>query len=248
MVQVHLVVTQRNRAESIPWSLSSVLTQTYKELRVTYVDDASTDNSASVLQEILTPQRRRPVTLVLNDTRRGVIANILSAVQDDPNDTVVVLLDGDDALAHPLAVERIAREYEDSSTWFTYGHFLSWPDRQVIYDGAYHPTCIHENHFREWFWRCAPPRSFRVGLLRAVPDSYLRDDDGCYWEYANDQGLILPMLELARYHIQHIPDVLYLYDTWNWNKPSREQFEALAACVKRIRDKPKLSALTAQPW
>jgi len=56
------------------------------------------------------------------------------------------------------------------------------------------------------------------------------------------------MLELARWHIRHIPDVLYLYDVWNWQAPPAEQLAALAAHVRRIRARPELPALERAPW
>jgi len=172
MVDVHLVVTQRNRARSIPWSLGTVLSQAYKHLRVTYVDDASTDESRQVIESVLSGATapHPSVHLVTNASRQGVIANILPALKDDSDDTVAVLLDGDDGLAHPFAIDRIAYEYtQDVDCWFTYGSFLSWPDRQVIYDGAYHPECLKENHFRRWFWRCAPPARFELGYCARCP-------------------------------------------------------------------------------
>jgi hypothetical protein len=253
-VNVHLVVTHRNKSERALWNLSSIIGQDYAHLRVTYVDDASSGEHRRALIEILNDciydsERSNKIQFEFNKTRQGVIKNILTVLKDIPDDHVVVLLDGDDALSRPDAISRIAKEYDAPDCWLTYGGFLAYPEYKVVYDGAYDPQCIRENLFRKWFWRCAPPRSFRMGLLRAVPPEYHLDDDGkTHWELANDQGLILPMLELAGSHIRHIPDVLYLYDVWNWRTPTTEQACALADSVDRIRARPALQPLTQRPW
>lgn len=250
MVNVHLVATRRNKSDLLHWNLASVTGQIYPKLRISYVDDASDPNDRAELERLaktLRPLGER-VDYSYNTQRQGVIKNILTALRDTPDEDVVVLLDGDDSLAHPRAIERIAQEYEDPECWLTYGSFLAWPEFRVVYDGAYDRECIRENLFRKWFWRCAPPRSFRMGLLRRVPPGYHLDDDQTHWELANDQGLILPMLELAGQHIRHIPDVLYLYDLWNWRNPSTRQAAALADSVERIRSRPTLQPLHQRPW
>ena len=250
-VNVHLVVTHRNKSERVHWNLASIVGQDYEHLSVTYVDDASDEEhfNRMLLTFMDLPDAGFPIIPIFNEERQGVIKNILTVLEDTPDDHVIVLLDGDDALSRPDAIARIAKEYEDPHCWLTYGHFLAWPEYKVVYDGAYDPECIKNNFFRKWFWRCAPPRSFRMGLLRAVPPEYHLDDDGkTHWELANDQGLILPMLELASHHIRHIPDVLYLYDVWNWRVPTIEQSCALADSVDRIRARPALQPLTERPW
>lgn len=224
--------------------------QDYKNLTVTYIDDASDPQDLDVLENVLSGLQHFPPTIYCtrNVVRQGVIKNILSALEPSDDEEIVVLLDGDDALSRPDAITRIAREYEDPECWFTYGGFLAWPELRVVYDGAYDPECIAQNLFRKWFWRCAPPRSFRMGLLRSVPPEYHLDDDGTHWALANDQGLVLPMLELAGGHIRHISDVLYLYDVWNWRAPTEAQMLALASSVERIRSRPALRPLTERPW
>lgn len=248
---VHLVVTHRDRPDSIERNLDSVAEQVYRNLRVTYIDDASLGQSLAVIGAFREriPEGAPPIKWVFNDTRRGIIPNVLSAIQDDPPETVVVLLDGDDSLSSPFSIERIAKEYLlDDDTWLTYGSFLTWPEKKVIYAGPYYPDCIEKNLFRKWFWRCAKPHSFRVGLLRAVPESYFRDDDGSFWELAVDQALLLPMLELAGHHIRHIPSILYHYDLWNWRAPTAEQLRAQAECTDRIRARGALQPLAQRPW
>jgi hypothetical protein len=250
-VSVHLVVTHRNKSERTLWNLSSIVGQDYDQLRVSYIDDASHAAHRSQVSDVLdalSPLCRHRIEPDFYRKRRGVIKNILTALEDTKNDEVVVLLDGDDAFSHPGAISRIAREYIDPDCWMTYGGFLAWPEYKTVYDGAYDPECIRQNLFRKWFWRCAPPRSFRMGLLRKIPPEYHLDQDGTHWELANDQGLLLPALELAGSHIRHIPDVLYLYDLWNWRTPTTEQSCALADAVDRIRARPALHPLTERPW
>jgi glycosyltransferase involved in cell wall biosynthesis len=242
---MHVVVTGRNNIEWCDLNVYSIAAQRYGRLRVTYFDDASTDGTGDRVADLVERLGLGGAWRVVRNTERvGGVANVVAGVLHEPaggEDDVCVLLDGDDFLATPRALARIAAEYRDPATWLTFGGYRTWPHFEGGIVGPYPGDVIAGNGFRRAAWRAAPPRSFRRWLFRQIPDAALRDDDGRYWEMAWDQGVTLPLLELAGTHSVYIPDVLYLYNTSNPDSDHHRRLAEQAAAAERVRRRPPLA-------
>ncbi len=144
-------------------------------------------------------------TVIRNRRRRGLLANMVTAIRTicADADTVIVTLDADDALIGDRVLERLAAEYRRGAD-VTVGSMLR-TDKEADY-----PVCFERprEHRGGNVWQHL--RSFRKRLFDAIPDEALRLD-GDYVDLANDWGFMLPIVEMADNPV-HIPEPLYLYE------------------------------------
>ena len=70
---VSVIVLTYNRQDMLPRALDSVLNQTYKNIEVIVINDASTDETAKVLQKYESKDSR--VRVVTNEINRGIVYN-----------------------------------------------------------------------------------------------------------------------------------------------------------------------------
>ena len=144
-------------------------------------------------------------TIVRNRRRRGLLANMVTAIRmmcADPA-SVIVTLDADDALIGDGVLLRLAAEYERGAD-VTVGSMLR-TDKAADY-----PVCFDRPRERRGGNVWQHLRSFRKRLFDAIPDDALRLD-GEYVDLANDWAFMLPIVEMARNPV-HVTEALYLYE------------------------------------
>ena len=144
-------------------------------------------------------------TIVRNRRRRGLLANMVTAIRmvcADPA-SVIVTLDADDALIGDRVLLRLAAEYERGAD-VTVGSMLR-TDKAADY-----PVCFDRPRERRGGNVWQHLRSFRKRLFDAIPDDALRLD-GEYVDLANDWAFMLPIVEMARNPV-HVTEALYLHE------------------------------------
>jgi len=199
--------------ESAPWigrCLDSITSQTWPDKRVVCVVDPSKDKTLAKAREF---QRDRGVLVVENFVRMGSVANCVAGTErlGGCDEDVVVIVDGDDWLATPAALDRVAREYSDPTCWLTYGSH----DRT---DGWSPDLGVYESDdFRgDPVWRASHLKTFKLHLWNRVSDDDLIDSEGGYFKCCQDRVIMYPMLEIAgRDRIRFIPDRIYTYNAGN---------------------------------
>ncbi len=102
MPTVSVIVAAHQAADTIGRSIRSLLSQTYPELEVVVVDDASTDGTAAVVEEMMSASDQ--IALRRNPTTRGAAAarNVGLAAA---NGAYLTFQDADD-ISHPERIER----------------------------------------------------------------------------------------------------------------------------------------------
>ncbi len=167
-------------------------------------DDASDPEFAEHF-EIACGSLGEHCTVIRNRRRRGLLANMVTAIRTICTDgeTVIVTLDADDALIGDRVLKRLAAEYERGAD-MTVGSMLR-TDKAADY-----PVCFERprEHRGGNVWQHL--RSFRKRLFDAIPDEALRLD-GEYADLAGDWAFMLPIVEMAGNPV-HIPEPLYLYE------------------------------------
>lgn len=223
------VVSGRNvPAGRLRRCIDSMLRQEGEDWGAVAFDDASDSQFAEYFEIAWKPLEDR-CTIIRNRRRRGLLANMVTAIRHvcaDP-ETVVVTLDADDALMGKGVLQRLATEYRKGAD-VTVGSMLR-TDKTVTY-----PVCFDNprRHRGGNVWQHL--RSFRKRLFDAVPDEDLRLD-GEYIDLANDWAYMLPIVEMAE-HPVHIEAPLYLHEPSGTGKGAdRAEREAVIA---RIVAKP----------
>ncbi|MDN3504671.1 MAG: glycosyltransferase family 2 protein [Rhabdochlamydiaceae bacterium] len=245
-VHFTIVIPSYNNADIASWNLKNVLSQRYDDYNVIYLNDCSTDDTASVVSNIIKhhPQGRR-VKLINNPVNVGALANIYNAVHNHIKDenSVVVLLDGDDALSHKNVLARLNKYYSQEDIWLTYGQFLmknsctrGWA-AQIPYDLAISGNTRSFPHVPTHL------RTFKTWLFRRIKVSDLKHQ-GEFYPMAWDLAIMLPMVEMAaNHHYKFIGEVLYIYNDGNPLSDHIKDKSYQRKLDLQIRSKPRYSPL-----
>ena len=234
-------------------NLLSTLQQNYDNFRIIYIDDASTDSTLNQVQKILErydPHHR--VTLIKNPTNQGAMANLYHAVHTLKSDEIVVIVDGDDFLAHLDVLKELNAYYANPDVWLTYGNFAEYPSyakgfgRQFSDCRALNLKIIEERGIRKHAFVTSHLRTFYAGLFQRV---HLQDflKEGEFFSTACDVASMLPMVELAKGHVYFVPSILYLYNTENPNADFRKDIKGQFNIEKYVRLQPSYKPLKEHP-
>jgi glycosyltransferase involved in cell wall biosynthesis len=170
--QRFIVVIPTYHAEKwIGGNIQTLKQQTHTNFRCLIGDDLSTDNSVAAAREAIGDDPR--FTLTRNSQKKFALgtAHALIEASGAAPDDVVVIIDGDDRLAHPDVLRRLAETYARGDCWLTYGSYSIDgvnPDRMCR---PYPPWVTRLNLFRRVKWRGVHVRTFKYALWRHIPPS-----------------------------------------------------------------------------
>jgi glycosyltransferase involved in cell wall biosynthesis len=224
-----VVICSYNNEQWTENTLNSVFTQEYTNFRVIIVDDCSTDRNAEIIQKYIDDHDVAcRVTFIHNDKRHRKLFNLYRVLYECDDEEFVVMLDGDDYLAHNQVLAYINNVYEDENVWFTYGQYRNVPASQAIAwghkeMGYCRPVPKHiqrKQAYRYYSFIYMHPRSFRAWLFKLIKLEDLIADkiegfEGDFYPASNDVAMYFPMVEMAHTHIKFIPDVLYIRNLYS---------------------------------
>ncbi len=207
-----IIVTSYNNASWYQRNLDSIFNQDYENYRVIYVDDCSTDGTYELVKNyIITHDCAQRIQLIRNETRKGALANLYTAIISCKNHEIILTVDGDDWLKHSHVLEKINMAYSDPNVWMTYGQFMSYPHRGLGHCKAYHPSVVQLKYYRDFSWLVSQLRTFYAGLFKQIP---LKDllYNGSFYPVTWDLAIMFPLLEMVNGKYKCISDILYVYN------------------------------------
>ncbi len=177
MASVRVIVPCYNYARYLPDAVESALAQPGVDVSVLIIDDASTDESATVAEQLA--ERDSRVEFIWHSSNRGHIATYNEGLESAHTD-YVVLLSADDLLT-PGALRR-ATDLMDAhpSVGLVYGHPLVFRDGEPFplpRDGR-HRWAVWQGH--DWVERmCRAGRNF-IYCPEVVMRTAIQRRIGCY--------------------------------------------------------------------
>jgi glycosyltransferase involved in cell wall biosynthesis len=219
MKKIVVTIPSYNNRQWFERNLSSIIEQDYHNYRVIYVDDSSADGTGKLVEKFISDHDSCHLFhLIRNPVRLGALQNIFNSVRLCDNDEIVVLLDGDDWLAHNGVLKKISEVYANPDCWMTYGQYQSWPDNLTGLSGystQISADVIDANSFRDHEWCSSHLRSFYAWLFKLIKKEDLLDPSGAFYQMAWDQAIMFPMLEMSGHRAKFISQVLYTYNAAN---------------------------------
>lgn len=205
-----IIVPVRNGEKWILDCLRTIDEQTENFLCVA-IDDDSTDGTTAAWTPHINKNDPRFTYITHGRGRRcWSLQNIILAINEygQPGD-VVVIVDGDDWLAHPGVLKRLNEAYV-AGAWMTYGSFIDTHAQTWL--GPYPQAVVQAGAFRKHAFQGSHLKTFKIELFDKIRAMDLRDDNGEFFHTAGDVALMLPMLEMACERAVYIPEVLYIYN------------------------------------
>lgn len=149
-----ILICSYNNAHWYQKNLDSVKNQTYTNYQVIYIDDASPDNTAQLVQDYIQDNKlETKFKLIKNKERCYKPANLYHAIHGYCQDTAIIVeLDGDDWLLHPNVLEYLNTLYNQYPIWMTYGGLIMQPKVfNYLWPQPIPEQVIKTNSFRSYF-------------------------------------------------------------------------------------------------
>jgi len=228
------------------WSLDSLFAQDHDDWYCLYTDDRSADATGDFVEHYIQEKGfQDKVILVKNTVRKGAMENQYNMIHSCAATDVCVILDGDDALAHPGVLSFISDTYEKEDVWLTFGQFQEWPGGGR---GFCHPmpdSIIQTNAFRQYQDIPSHLRTFYAGLFQRIKKEDLMYN-GAFLQMCADMAAMIPMIEMANKHHKFIGQILLLYNARNPindHKVSKQLQRTLDIHIRSLRPYAPLEAL-----
>jgi glycosyltransferase involved in cell wall biosynthesis len=224
-----LVVVGRNNGANLEKTLESVFSQNYENFRIIYIDDGSDDGSEDLARDLIyaSPCFTK-IQFHQNVKPLGMLASTTHAVRGCSDEEIVVVLNGDDWLAHEWVLTRLNQYYADPDLWLTFGQSRDYPTYAKGNARAFQEI---GKPLRAQVFAATHLKTFYASLFKKINEADLQYK-GEYFQGAADLAYMFPMLEMAQGHSQCLHDILYIC---NRNALKTEDREIHAFCEKQIR-------------
>jgi len=235
-IEFTIIIPSYNNEDYYYRNLDSIVHQkTDAHIKIIYINDCSTDHTGQLVDAYVNQYNLQSlITVIHNQKRVGALANLYNAIHQIEDTRVVVVVDGDDWLAHDQVLKRLELEYLNKDIWLTYGQYLYYPEG---FDGICKEVpheIMQTNRFRQFSWVTSALRTFYAGLFKRIKRKDLQYKNE-FFPMAYDVAMMMPMLEMAsRGHISFIPDILYVYNHRNMLSDHNTNRELQAALTHVI--------------
>jgi glycosyltransferase involved in cell wall biosynthesis len=243
-VEFVIVIPSYNNEKWCMKNLESVVNQTYPHWSIIYINDCSEDQTRKLVTQFIKERGLTDRFTILNrKKRKGAMANYYYGIMRCPPRKVVATLDGDDWLAHPRVLEKLAAIYADKSIWATHGNYTSEPLRAPSYCRAYPAAVLEKNSFRKYRWMGCQLRTFYAKLFHLIK----KEDfmwKGEFLPMTSDLAFMFPILELtSQGHLHFIEEPIYVVNTANPISDVRKNRKLQLDLNRHIRSLPPYKPL-----
>jgi glycosyltransferase involved in cell wall biosynthesis len=227
--------------------IESLIHQNYTNWRIIYINDCSTDETLTTLLTFIEQYNlHNKITLINNPERKGHLYNQYHAIHSCNTHDIIIIVDGDDWLAHNDVFKTINHIYTTHDIWITYGQFLYCKKNKKGFCRPIPPDVIAKNGIRDISWRTSHLRTFYAGLFQQIRLEDLLYQ-GSFFPKCADVATMFPMLEMAGTHFHFIPDILYIYNddnplSYHHDPTHQRELESY------IRTLPRYTPLEKKVW
>jgi glycosyltransferase involved in cell wall biosynthesis len=119
--KVHVIIPVKNEEQRIPYALGSLLSQDYKNLELTVVNNLSSDRTYEVAKEITQSFPREYQAIVLDNKEPGKTPSIKMAMRERPGRDLTFILDADTYLTDTNYVSTLAAQFDNPKVGSAFG-------------------------------------------------------------------------------------------------------------------------------
>jgi glycosyltransferase involved in cell wall biosynthesis len=243
-IHFFVLICSYNNAQWCEKNLESVFSQKYPNWTIYYVDDCSTDGTGDIVERYIKKRGFSDKCVVVhNATNKKACANYYYALKDCDPHKVIVNLDGDDWLAHPSVLKRLAEIYKDSNIWLTFGSYMIEPEGIRGCSEALPDEVMRNHTFRQYKWVFSHLRTYYAALYQKIPkeDFFFK---GTFFSSSTDMSYMFPMMEMAANgHYRYVEEIMYIYNSTNPISIFRTNREKQIEAEMFIRSKPPYKPL-----
>lgn len=218
------VITPFYNAENyIQKCILSITSQEYENYELILIDDASTDNSYNKAKDAISslhPEIQIKCRLIKNDTNMGAVYNHYRALSNIDDDSIVMLVDGDDSLHNNNTIFHLYNDLYQQGAEFTYGSCWSMIDNIPLvaqdYPKEVKEKKLYRKHKFAWNMPYTHLRTFTKKLFKSVSEDRFKDNAGNWLRAGGDGALFYEMIERADPNkVIAVKEIVYYYNDTN---------------------------------
>ena len=188
----------------------SLREQSNKHWSWVILNDMSNDDTLEIANNIAKSDELKRVTIVNHIEKKFALKGIVDYLQSNYTsthaDTIVAIVDGDDALCNENTVDLVLKEYNDNQELEVLWTAHSW-DINGMNISRDMPGNINPYQYP---WVSSHLKTFKLGILQMISNENFKDLDGNWFERGYDQAIYLPLLHLAKSR-KFLNEICYLY-------------------------------------
>ncbi len=223
--KISCIVPFYNNEKYIARCIYSIAAQDYNNYQVYLIDDASTDKTESIINNTLKSLPEYIADKFIysrNYSNYGAVKNQVENIRTLDDNEIIMLIDGDDALAPNPDIFDMYNSIFHEGTEFSYGSMWSMVDNIPLIAQPYPPDVAENKEYRKYRFNWNMPythlRAFRKYLINNVSDKEFKDDDGNWYRAGGDNAVFYNILEQADpTKVEVVSDIVYLYNDCNPN-------------------------------
>lgn len=203
---VFIITAQNSQQHSIQ-TLVSILEQSYRNFRIVYIDDGSSDDTYVYTKNFIDSYYpNAPISLIKNSSAKGVCQNAYEQIQLCNNYEIIALLSDNCSLNHKDVLKDFNDIYKVQKVWLAYGKHCNTKE-DVTRQCRPVPDLSIFTSMRKRYWNRPLFKTFYAGLFRKVKleDFFFQ---GKFINEKYDAAYMFPMIEMAGKHVGFINDVV----------------------------------------
>jgi glycosyltransferase involved in cell wall biosynthesis len=119
--KIHAVIPVKNEEIRIPYAIGSLIDQDYKNLKITIINNLSSDNTLEVSRKLVKSLSGKYEAQVLDNPIPGKTPSIKMAIRERPDCGLTFILDADTYLTDSNYVSTLAAQFENPKVGTAYG-------------------------------------------------------------------------------------------------------------------------------
>ena len=197
-------------------NLNSVLNQTYKNWKIIYVDDCSTDKTFELVSKYIESNNLKDKFLLIrNKTNMKQAYSRYQCYKYCDDDDIICFLDGDDWIYDNDVLAKLNEEYNDDIL-ITYGSYYKFENNKLsnlIKANKYKNRIINFGSYRDSKgWYGIPLRTGYAKIYKQMPESYMYDNAGNWMSACTDVAEFLWAIERSFKKFKVIEYPTYVYN------------------------------------
>ena len=233
---VSAIIPTHNRSELLKRAIQSVLDQTWENMEIVVVDDASGDNTPQLLQSL--SEKNKNLKVIRNNESKGAAASRNIAIENADGEFVAGL--DDDDVWRPKRIELLMEEFQEGYAAVTSNDRMDFGEKEIVWKKKPIIT-LHDLLFYN-----------QVGNQVLTKKEYLKQVDGYDESLQSAQDYDL-WIRLAHDFgpiktAPHTLQVVNMSDERESITTSDNQIDGYIACFQKHRDKMNAEQIKYQNY
>jgi|JI10StandDraft_1071094.scaffolds.fasta_scaffold00236_24 glycosyltransferase involved in cell wall biosynthesis len=237
------IIIGGNNQGSAARNLSSLLSQSYSNVRLIYIDNGSTDGTYEKVKELAQDK----VEIIRCEKRKAPLEILYPLIQKCARHEIIALIEGKDWLAHENVFDHLNAVYANPNVWMTYSRAIHHPDYQKIEGAPFSDELLLNKKLRQKDKEMITPLiTFYASFFQSIKlEDFLFEGD--FIDDVYSLAIQLPLVEMGPEHLFFIDEVSYVKNDEDQKVDYQLHLQKVAIAQSYLRSLPSYPTLAQLP-